>query len=356
MERKKEEILSPENTENVEKGRCWYFSFDDAVSSNNYDPFNWCAPTNSLTHHCDPFVQHKNKIKKKRSKHKCVKCGQTGHTQSNGWDFRPQHYFERIVWCLHRQVKHHGKNGEGCGGTWAEFHPDFLSQLPTVVNERFPFLTAISGLGMHEAMMCHFLHLVTKGVMFGTYATSINEIKNVPHCQQHVSHLDNMSDYLSARAELGVDAKELLVPMPFPPCQLVGEHNGIELKPRLLKKLFIRVSSQIEIPRQCCSMECGELTALLQTLDTLENYLQNLFQLKCCEGIQADHTFKCAAMIMAAIRKGKVFHASYDAVGLNGYVNFNRLTHTKANDEINTIDRETQGSAPECRQGEAPAV
>ena len=65
--------------------------------------------------------------------------------------------------------------------------------------------------------------------------------------------------------------------------------------------------------------------------------MQEFHQLLCDDGIQADHTFRFAKMIMAAVRKGKVFHASYDALSLDGFINFNRFTHTKSNDEIRPL-------------------
>jgi hypothetical protein len=76
---------------------------------------------------------------------------------------------------------------------------------------------------------------------------------------------------------------------------------------------------------------------MYQTICTIEPYLQEFHQLLCDEGAQADHTFKFANMIMASVRSGKVFHASYDCLSLGGFCNFNRLTHTKSNDEIRPL-------------------
>lgn len=66
----------------------------------------------------------------------------------------------------------------------------------------------------------------------------------------------------------------------------------------------------------------------------LEKYLQTSFQLHPDESESSDHSFKFASQISASIRMGKVYTASYDSVGLAGMCNFNRLVHTKANDEI----------------------
>jgi hypothetical protein len=68
-----------------------------------------------------------------------------------------------------------------------------------------------------------------------------------------------------------------------------------------------------------------------------ERYLQEFHQMLPNEGGQADHTFKFASMISASVRRGKAFHASYDFIGLNGFCNFNRVTHTKSNEEIDPL-------------------
>ena len=74
-----------------------------------------------------------------------------------------------------------------------------------------------------------------------------------------------------------------------------------------------------------------------QVMYTLEPYLQNKFQLSPDESEASDHSFKFANMISASIRTGKVFMASYDSLSLSGMCTFNRLVHTKSNDEIRPL-------------------
>lgn len=52
------------------------------------------------------------------------------------------------------------------------------------------------------------------------------------------------------------------------------------------------------------------------------------------ESESSDHTFKFAKMIAASKRAGKVFLASYDSISLAGMCTFNRLVHTKSNEEL----------------------
>ena len=305
----KDKILA--NMADVEKGKHW-FSFDhDPLGSDSIDYLDWCHEVNSTIYLHHPFVQYSRKIPKKLSEYKCIHCGEKEHLQSNGWHWRPMHHMDRIDWLLHRRIKHRGKNGEGCGKTFAEYHPKFMAQLPTVVASRFPFVATVRGLGIHQSMMYQFLCLATKGVLFSTYCRSVNEAKETRYWQQHASYLDSLAEYMEGRNNLG--GEDFFVAKPFCAYQTIGEYNGIRLKPSLLKNLFVKV------------------------MEVMEDYLQESFQLHVDEGIQADHTFKFAKMIMAAIRKGKVFHASYDALGLDGFINFNRLTHTKSNSEIRPL-------------------
>jgi hypothetical protein len=76
-----------------------------------------------------------------------------------------------------------------------EINPLVLSQLPTQIVELFPFMTTQWGPGMHEKMVYQFIHFATKGVMFGTYTNSLNELKRLRYAQQHVSFLDQVSTW-----------------------------------------------------------------------------------------------------------------------------------------------------------------
>jgi hypothetical protein len=120
----------------------------------------------------------------------------------------------------------------------------FMAQLPNVVVDMFPFLATVSGIGMHEAMVHQFLHLCVKGILFGTYSASINEIKTVRYWKDHLSYLDVLSDKVKGRSALvEAGATDYFVPQPFYPFKSPGEYNGILLKPKLVRSIFLRVRS-----------------------------------------------------------------------------------------------------------------
>ena len=174
------------------------------------DPFNYCSE-NAWVFLFDPFHQTQHLIEKKLCDHECIRCKKTKTIESNGWNWRPQHHGERVDWVLHRRIHCHPKNG-GCGKTFAEFHPEFMSQLPNAISEMFPFLATASGLGIHESMMYQFLHLCTKGILFGTYCGSINEAKMTRYWKNHLCYLDRLSDKIK---KLGRNRSQwmLLVPL-----------------------------------------------------------------------------------------------------------------------------------------------
>ena len=78
-----------------------------------------------------------------------------------------------------------------------------------------------------------------KGILFGTYCSSINEIKMTKYWRTHLSYVDRLWDYVKGHKSFGTD--DQFVPQPFYQYKSVGEYNGILLKPRLLRKLFLQV-------------------------------------------------------------------------------------------------------------------
>jgi hypothetical protein len=45
---------------------------------------------------------------------------------------------------------------------------------------------------LYEAMMYYqFLHLATKGIMYGTFVNSMNEMKRIAYTKDHISYLDH---------------------------------------------------------------------------------------------------------------------------------------------------------------------
>ena len=108
------------------------------------------------------------------------------------------------------------KSKVGCGKTFAEFHPDFMAQLPNILVEQFPFLVTPSGLGIHRSMMLQFLHLCTKGILFGTFCNGINEMKKYKYWTSNMCYLDRLSDVITnpLLAAMGMDEQVECQPSP----------------------------------------------------------------------------------------------------------------------------------------------
>ena len=236
LRKKKEEILGHPDRSN---GREWYGPTKSAVPrSDNIKPFDF-VECKIHVFHFDPFYDQCTIIEKPLKDHQCIHCKKEGTLESNGWNYRPQHDVEREeVWLLHRRLVCKKKSG-GCGRTFAEFHPEFLAQLPTTVVESFPFITTPSGLGVSNSMMYNFLYDCCKGMLFTSYCNKQNEEKKRKYFQRQATYYDLLADRAKKKAELGVDFS----PVPFYIYESPGEYNGIPLSRSLLKSLWLRVSS-----------------------------------------------------------------------------------------------------------------
>jgi len=148
----------------------------------NFHPFVW-APTKQFGLQVD--------LKQMKCA-ECKKCSLKLHQYA----WRPMFQFEKIIWVLHHRIECQEK---GCKKTFASIDPRFLSQLPTKIVERFPFVTTIGGPGIHQSMIFHFVHLLTKGIMYGTYAKSINELHNIRYACDTISYYDCAADYTQGK-------------------------------------------------------------------------------------------------------------------------------------------------------------
>ena len=117
-------------------------------------------------------------------------------------------YFDRIVWILHHRMQCQKSD---CKKTFASIDPRFLSQLPTRVVERFPFITTIGGAGIHQAMIFNFVNLMTKGLMYGTYTKSINELHNIRYAFDSIGYYDSIADLNKGRETFQIDDKVIEV-------------------------------------------------------------------------------------------------------------------------------------------------
>ena len=293
LETRKAELTAERS---LNTGQAW-FPPEHAALGKEVNPMHFCKEA-AWIHRFAPFYSRRLPEGKQEIKdYTCIHCNEKGNLESNGCYWRPQHYFDREVWLLHRRLVCKKKNGCGCGRTFAEFHPKFMEQLPSAVVESFPFMVTASGIGMHRAMMFQFLFLATKGVLFSTYAKSINEMKMARYWTTHGVYLDLLADTVVAKTKL--KTMDDFTPRPFPPYKSVGEYNGILLKPRLLKKLF------------------------LQFMRSRETYMQESFQLHPDESEASDHSFKFAKQVTVFNRGGRVWLCTYDSMSLGGNCTFN---------------------------------
>jgi hypothetical protein len=154
-------------------------------------------------------------------------------------------------------------------------------------------------------------------------------------------YLDVLHDIVESRSKLpgAGGAHDQFVPTPFYPFESPGEYNGMLLKPGLVQTIFLRVSlgSRLLYTAMIYDLTFPMNYFNLQVMTNLETYLQNSFQMHPDEREWSDPLFKFADMLFAAIRAGKVFTATYDSISLAGKANFNRLVHTKSNDEIRPL-------------------
>jgi hypothetical protein len=139
------------------------------------------------------------------------------------------HVTGEIIWCYHRRLK-----CNNCGRTFAEIDPRFLPQFPTPVVERFPFLKVSRGLGMHQDLLFQFMHLATKGILFGTFCSMVNELKRLKYGMTSCSFYDA----LSARLAVNTGGMAIIHAELFPEYQSSGHYHGIDLSPRLIKHCF----------------------------------------------------------------------------------------------------------------------
>jgi len=118
----------------------------------------------------DPMLQFPNHMP---SKVTCPKCGQKNTKCDGGWNFRPFHWFDRIVYVYHRYIA-----CNGCGARCPTVRADFISGLPTLVAEQFPFtLPSERGPGLYDPMISMMKLLFTDGVMWGKFAKVINSLQ-----------------------------------------------------------------------------------------------------------------------------------------------------------------------------------
>lgn len=152
------------------------------------------------------------------SDYKCIYCN-NGGLISNMYDWRPAFDHDKIVRILHRRVL-----CKSCNHTMAEIHPDFMSQLPTAVAERLPFLTTGSGFGMKVTMIYQFMHLATKGIFYGTYVDIFNKLYRMGHSVEHLSYLDMLSYQVKNEDDLNCFIQ---CPVPLP--HFLVLENTVEL-------------------------------------------------------------------------------------------------------------------------------
>jgi hypothetical protein len=121
--------------------------------------------------------------------------------------WRPMFCMDSITWVLHQRLE-----CCQCKKTFTTIDPAFLPQLPTRVVERFPFFTSKRGPGIHQSIIFHFISLVGKGIMYGSYVNSINEIHRIRYSMESISYYDAVAEVLEcSEANGGVFAPRVSV-------------------------------------------------------------------------------------------------------------------------------------------------
>ncbi|EJK44139.1 hypothetical protein THAOC_37347 [Thalassiosira oceanica] len=139
----------------------------------------------------DPMLQFPNHMP---SKVTCPKCGQTSTKCDGGWNFRPFHWFDRIIYIYHRFVA-----CNGCGARCPTVRADFISKLPTLVAEQFPFtLPSERGPGLYDPMISMMKLFFTEGIMWGKFA-KVTFLPGYGGCASHLAHLKSLLGSLDNR-------------------------------------------------------------------------------------------------------------------------------------------------------------
>lgn len=159
-------------------------------------------------------------------------------------------------------------------------------------------------------MIFEFAALFTKRVMFGQYASLVNEIHSIRYDQTQLAYYDAVAE---SRSGLQEDARQNIPPKVFAPFISPGSYGGIKLTPALLKVCFAAF------------------------MKTHEPHMQTSFQMVPDEGIAMDHTHKFSNSIYVTGRTGRVFTASLTGTGLGGEINWSRMTFTKSHAELELL-------------------
>ena len=183
--------------------------------------------------------------------------------------WRPVICIDKVAWVLHHRIQ-----CKDCKKTFSTIDPKFLAQLPTRILERFPFMTGKKGPGIHQSLVFHFISLIGKGIMYGTYANSINELHRIRYSMETISYYDTIAE----KKDLADNIEFDFIPKVFSNFDSAGEYGGIKLTAKLLRRFtFNYILSR-------------------------EKYFQASFQMVYDEGNASDHTHKLSKVIQ--IEKG----------------------------------------------------
>jgi len=281
------------------RGAHWVPPTLDPISKGRTQVENWAIMSEAWIYVWLPSQQYRNYLS--HSSTKCIYCNNTG-VGTHEYRYRPFFNHDRIDWVLHCRVK-----CTSCKRYFTELDPKFFSSLPTTIAERFPYISVKKGPGIHRSMMVQFLSLCTEGVLFSTYAKSVNINQRYRYDLSRVGYLDSLSDdrhgitqYLNTN-----------LPVLYPSFFSLGEFNGIEMTTRMMKRFF------------------------LTFMKSRETYLQESFIFCNDEGVSTDHSHKFSRKIYSG--KRQLFNASYNIMSLAGQVSSLRLTFGKSNDELEPV-------------------
>lgn len=144
--------------------------------------------------------------------------------------------------------------------------PHFISQLSTVVKERFPFVfTGSKSIGIDQSLLQMMVSMSSKSILFGTFSKSVNEVHQIKYSKSMINYLDFA--YSSIINKQSIITNEFVLDM-FSTFLDRSKYNRIMLSERLLKKLFLQYISDKEL------------------------YMQQSFQMQYDLGYARDHTHK----------------------------------------------------------------
>lgn len=169
------------------KESLWSDKRPDPVTMNSKDPEHWYASRFEVFNWI-PFDSFGTLVNIEEIK--CVHCGQKKGIRKHGtFCWRSMFRLEGITWIFHQRLR-----CLDCKKSFTTIDPSFLEQIPTRVLERFPFFTSKKGIGIHQSIVFQFVSLADKGIMYGTFVKTLNEVHRIQYDMNVISFYDSIAE------------------------------------------------------------------------------------------------------------------------------------------------------------------